>query len=169
MKFHILSASFLVAASTLLPISTIAAPFNNSSRDFRVAQQQTEGRPQFAGRWGMRGRKGQLMEQLNLSTEQQENIQKIREDYKQQMQSNRQKIRELKQEMRQLMVNASKDDIRKQHQKIQEHHQKLSDIRLEMKLAIRDELTLEQREKMAELKQQRWERRRGKREQGFAR
>ncbi len=159
MKFHILSASLVIAASTLLPMSSTAAPFN-ASEGFRVAQEQSEP--------GMRkrGRKGQQwMQELNLSSEQQQSIQAIKEKYKGQMQGDREKMRQLKTEMQQFMVNGSKDDIRTTHQQIQEYRQKKANARLEMMLEVRDVLTPEQREKMAELKEQRWQGRRGKRGQ----
>lgn len=160
MKFPILSASLLIAASTLLPMSSVAAPFN-SSEGFTVAQEQPS---EFGGRRGMRGRKGRLMQQLNLSTEQQENIKKIREEYKGKMQDDRQNMRQLKEEMSQLMANGTESQIRSKHGEIQSLKQKLSDTRLEMKLEIRSELTPEQRAQMAQFKQQyRQGRRRGSR------
>lgn len=110
------------------------------------------------GKWGMSGI-DKLTEQLDLSPEQSEQIEAIREQSQtdsqalvEQLQTNRQQMQSF------LTSDADPEQLRANHQDGQNLRQQLSDIRLETMLEIREVLTPEQRTQMAELMAQRRER-----------
>lgn len=95
------------------------------------------------------------MDKLNLSAEQRQQIQSIRDRNKDQFQQRQQALRQQMQELRDLMAgNGSTDQIRQKHQQIQSARQELDNLRFENMLAIRDVLTVDQRRQMAEMMQQ---------------
>ncbi|NER39222.1 MAG: Spy/CpxP family protein refolding chaperone [Oscillatoria sp. SIO1A7] len=117
-----------------------------------VAQRQ-------GGREG-RGRRGggelRGIERLNLSSEQREEIEAIRNQYQEETQDLRQEMRDAKQQLQQLMSsNASDGELRSQHNRVIDLHQEMAQTRFEQMLEIRSVLTPEQREQWAEQMQQR--------------
>jgi Spy/CpxP family protein refolding chaperone len=101
-------------------------------------------------------RMGRMFEQLNLSAEQQQQIESIHEQRKASSEGLREQMRAAKEEMRSLQAsNASAEQMRQQHQKIQQLHQQMSDQRFETMLQVREVLTPEQQAKLAELKPER--------------
>ncbi|MEB3281794.1 MAG: Spy/CpxP family protein refolding chaperone [Lyngbya sp.] len=101
-------------------------------------------------------RMGRMFEQLNLSAEQQQQIDSIKEQRKASSEGLREQMRAAMEEMRSLQAsNASADQLRQQHQKIQQLHQQMGNERFEIMLEIREVLTPEQRAQLAELKPER--------------
>ncbi len=101
-------------------------------------------------------RMDRMFDQLNLSTEQQQEINSIREQRKASSEGLRQQLRTAMEEMRSLQAsNASESELRQHHQKIQQLHQQMGNQRFETALEIREILTPEQREKLAQLKPER--------------
>jgi Spy/CpxP family protein refolding chaperone len=96
-------------------------------------------------------RKGWLQE-LNLTSQQLAQIEQIRNQSKQQNSSARQALRQAQQELVTLLGgNASKEQLRSKYNQIRGLRQQLADAEFENTLAIRDVLTLEQRQKFIEL------------------
>lgn len=100
-------------------------------------------------------RKG-FLEQLNLSSQQQQQISTIRQKYRSDMEQVRTRLRTAQQELQQLMVgNATKDNIRAKHQQVGELNQELDTLHFESMLEIRDVLTTAQRQELDRMMQQR--------------
>lgn len=109
------------------------------------------------GQWA--GKQGWL-EQLNLTAEQQQEIQAIRDRYQAQMQASRDQMRQNMERMSQMMAgNTSDNDLRNQHNQILQARQQMGQMHFEQMLAIRNVLTPEQRQQFAQLMQQRRENR----------
>lgn len=158
-------------AISLSSTAAYAAPHNRNSET--LAQRQTNGNsnPEFISQRGpgMGQRDGgqRWLQQLNLSTEQQQQIQAIRDRYQPQMDANKEQMRQTMDEMRQLMTgNASDRDLRNKHNELVQLRQQISEIHFEQMLAIRNVLTPEQRQQFAQQMQERrenWQNNRGNR------
>lgn len=109
-------------------------------------------------------RMSRMFEQLNLSAEQQQQIESIHQEAKTSSEGLRQQLRAATEQMRSLQANnASADELRQQHQKIQQYHQQMANQRFEAMLEVNQVLTPEQRTKLAELKPKRDGQRLGRR------
>ena len=146
-----------VGALIALPLSTYAIQFdgevNNSiqeSGDMNFAQRRKHGRK------GNRGSNiDRLMQNIDLSDEQSQQIEAIEEESKAATDEIKQQVRSQHEEMRALMASdASVEEIRSQYQEAQALRQQMSDNRFETMLEIREVLTLEQRSQIAELMEQ---------------
>ncbi|NEO33536.1 MAG: Spy/CpxP family protein refolding chaperone [Symploca sp. SIO3C6] len=128
---------------------------------FALAQTQpaipeiTAQRPPDFGERGKFSREPRWLQELDLSAEQSERIQAIREQSRQEMESRYQQMQEAREQMQSLMTgNASREQLRQQHQRLQNLRQELGNQRFETMLDIREILTPQQRVQMAELAQQ---------------
>ena len=101
-----------------------------------------------------KGRRFQkLVEELDLTSEQQEAIRAIREEARSEKQALRQQMRQERETMRTLLASdTSRDELRSQHQKMLALRQDMATKRFETMLDVRDQLTPEQRAKFAELR-----------------
>ena len=100
--------------------------------------------------------KFKFMEELNLTANQKQRLEAIRNQNKDKMKERMQALRQAKQEFQTLMAGtASTDQIRQKHRQVEALHQELGEMRFESMLASREILTPEQRRKFAELMQQR--------------
>jgi Spy/CpxP family protein refolding chaperone len=120
-------------------------------------------KPQFpqtmVQNFGEQGREAQgplkLMARLNLSSAQQQELQTIYSQYKDQISQRKQAVRQANRELRDLMVStASNDEIRAKYQEVQALRQQLEAARFESLLAMRDVLTPAQRSRFAQLMEQ---------------
>lgn len=92
------------------------------------------------------------MERLNLSPEQRQQLQSIRQKYEGQWQKLETDLRSQQGELRQLMAgSADKETIRKKHNQVTQIRQKLGDLRFEMMLDSREILTPQQRQEFAQM------------------
>ncbi|HAA30782.1 MAG TPA: Spy protein [Cyanobacteria bacterium UBA8553] len=99
---------------------------------------------------------GRWMDQLNLSEEQQQKLQAIRYQYKDQIAQRKQAVGEMSQELRDLMAsNASTEEIRAKYQQVQQLRQQLEDVSFESMLATREVMRLDQRQQYAQLMEKR--------------
>ncbi|GAB4282910.1 MAG: hypothetical protein Fur0025_12430 [Oscillatoriaceae cyanobacterium] len=148
-----------------------AAPAHRPEREQTVAQRQQ--RPNQGGGQGNRGNgsgmgRGQgggmgggmggdrLLQQLNLSQEQMQQIENIRTQYQSQFQAQMEQMRTERERMQNLLASdASEGDLRNQHNKMTQLHQKMGEMRFNQMMEIRRVLTSEQRRQMAQLMQQR--------------
>jgi periplasmic protein CpxP/Spy len=113
-----------------------------------LAQNQQPNRPA--------GKEGRLFEQLNLSADQKQKMQAVRDRYKDQISQRMQAMRQARQELETMMSGtANTSQIREKHRQIMGLRQQLEEVRFENMLAMREVLTSEQRSKLAQLMQQR--------------
>jgi protein CpxP len=126
--------------------------FSETSLNYPLlAQNQTQNR-----KFSSRGGPDRLMEQLNLSAEQKEEMQVIRQKYQDKTKPLQEQLRAKMEELRQMMdSNASKDSLRAKHEQIVNLRNQLVNIRFEEMLENRDILTQAQRQQFAQLMQQR--------------
>lgn len=97
-----------------------------------------------------------LLQQLNLSQEQMQQIQNIRNQYQSQFQAQMEQMQQTRQQMQNLLASdASEGDLRNQHNKMTQLHQKMAEMHFNQMMEIRRVLTSEQRRQMAQLMQQR--------------
>ncbi len=98
------------------------------------------------------------LQQLNLSQDQMQQIQAIRDRYKGQMEQRGQALRQAQQELGNLMAGtASSNDIRDKHRQVEQLRQQLAQMRFESMLEIRDVLSPDQRRQLSQMMQQRRE------------
>lgn len=96
------------------------------------------------------GKKNQLMEKLNLTTQQQQQIESIRTKYQPEMDNIQEQMRVERQKMNEMMKNNdSQNNLRSQHQKISTLQQKMNNLRFESMLETRELLTPEQRQQFS--------------------
>ncbi|MDJ0588390.1 MAG: Spy/CpxP family protein refolding chaperone [Pleurocapsa sp. MO_226.B13] len=148
----------IVVASALsfLPLSAYAADF---PQEVNNIQEQNNMRHMAQAQHGRRWDRGQKMErllqQLDLTPEQSQQIEAIQADSETTAQELRQRIQTQHQEMRSLMTSdATTEELRAQYQQAQDLRQQLGDNRFETMLQIREVLTPEQRAEIAELMEQ---------------
>ncbi len=147
----------IVVASALsfLPVSAYAAGFPQEVN----IQEQNNMRQMAQVRHGRNWHRGQKMErllqQLDLTPEQSQQIEAIQADSETTAQELRQQIQTQHQQMRSLMTSdATTDELRAQYQQAQDLHQQMGNNRFETMLQIREVLTPEQRAEIAELMEQ---------------
>ena len=88
------------------------------------------------------------VEELDLSAEQQKQLQEIRESYREKMKPKRSEIHEARKKLNDaLKTDASEDSLRKQFGELQKMRQDIGSLHFEKILDIREILTPEQRKK----------------------
>ncbi|MDJ0704258.1 MAG: Spy/CpxP family protein refolding chaperone [Leptolyngbyaceae cyanobacterium MO_188.B28] len=148
----------ITAAAILVPMGSAFALTETQFNSPNLIAQRAAGN----GGRSQGFQEGRWLEQIDLSAEQTERIQAIREETKQTMEPLREQLRQERDMLQSQMAGdrATDEQLRAQHQKIQDLHQQLGVERFETMLAIRQVLTSEQRAEMAELMEQRREQRR---------
>ena len=151
--FSAVATSFL-----LLPLGVNAAQ-NNLTNDIQETHSDTIQLSQNLmtqnKRMGRGNRMEKLLQQIDLNSEQTQQIEAIQEQFRsenealwQEMQDNRQQMETL------LSSDTSNEELRQQYQQLQSLRQQLSDNRFENMLQIRDVLTPEQRSELAQIMEQ---------------
>lgn len=105
-----------------------------------------------------RGNKeGRLFEQLNLTAEQKQRMQAVRDRYKDQLSQRRQAVQQARQELANMMSGstATATQMRDKHRQIMALRQQLEEVQFESMMAMREVLTAEQRSRLSQLMQQR--------------
>ncbi len=130
--------------------SAIALPISSASC-MTLAQADTQ-----SPRRSRLQRKENWLQELNLNKEQIQKIQAIRRQYQDRLTQQRQSVKQAQQALKDLMASgdAPSEQIRQKFNQVQTMQQTLADTRMESMLAIRNVLTVEQRQKMTELMQQ---------------
>ena len=109
-----------------------------------------------------RERRQKFIEKLNLTSEQQTQVQNIRSQYRPQIQNLRENIRSERQKLADMIkTNDSYDNLRSQHERIIDLDQQIHSLRFESMLEMREVLTQEQIAQWADLMQERRANRRG--------
>ena len=99
---------------------------------------------------------GKVLQQLNLSNEQLQQIKTIRERNSSEIRSGRQRLRQLQQEIQNLMSGtAPSEQVRAKFNELQSLRQQVSKLQFEQMLAMREILTPQQRTQLAEIVKQR--------------
>ncbi len=142
-----LSGTAAIAAPESLPYDRfdqmIAQGFGSGGRG------QGHGQGRGGERW---------ISELNLTADQQQQIEQIRQSSQGEFERLREQTRQAHEQMRQLMSsNASDSQLRNQHRQLQELNQQMSNLRFEQMLKIRAVLTEAQRRQLGENMQQRWD------------
>jgi periplasmic protein CpxP/Spy len=150
--------SAITAALLILPLGTYAATLNqdNNAQESMITMRKIAQNHDKQFKRGDRGdRMGKLLEQLDLTPEQSQNIEAIKEQSKTATESLRSQMETQYQEMRSLLASdASTEELRQQYQQLEAFHQQLGNNRFETMLRIREVLTSEQRAKIAKLMEQ---------------
>jgi len=142
-------------ALVAIPLSTYATQSHQE-----VNNQELNNMRRFAQRIKHGKRDGghrmdKVLQQLDLTPEQSEQIEAIKEQSKTRMEDLKQQMRSQREQMKSLLANdADAEEIRTQHQEAQDLHQQAANNRFETMLEIREVLTSEQRAKIAELMEQ---------------
>ncbi|MFS8119374.1 MAG: Spy/CpxP family protein refolding chaperone [Microcoleus sp.] len=140
-------------AVLMLTLGTTAAATAGPSpaQPETIAQNQRPNRPA--------GKKGGLFEQLNLSAEQKQKMQAVRDRYKEQVSQRMQAIRQARQELETMMSSATANasQMRDKNRQIMGLRQQLEEVQFESTLSMREVLTPEQRSQLSQLMQQRRE------------
>ena len=130
--------------------STVAFADPNSLLPQAIAQNTEEQRRP--------NRKAQLIQELNLTPEQTQQIQAIQNQYQDQISQRRQAVRQARQELLALLAGtASESQVRQKYRQVETLKQQVSDLRFDSTLAMREVLTPEQRRQFAERMQNRRE------------
>jgi Spy/CpxP family protein refolding chaperone len=96
------------------------------------------------------GKGDKLMERLNLTSQQQQQMQSIRTKYQPEMDNIQEQMRVEREKMSMMMRNnESQNNLRSQHQKISALQQKMNNLRFESMLETREVLTPEQRQQFS--------------------
>lgn len=109
--------------------------------------------------------KARLMQELNLTSEQTQQIQAIRNQYQDRISQRWQAARQAQRELVDLMAGtASEAQVREKHRQVETLKQQVSQIRFDSTLAMREVLTPEQRRQFAERMENRRENFKNRRE-----
>ena len=153
--------AILATAFTILPLGVNAAQNNLQNNDTQILpmssnQLARDGSSHGKGRGNREGRFENVLKELDLTTEQSEQINNIREQSRtenealhQEMQANREQMKSL------FSSDVSVEQLRQQHQQSQALRQQLGNNRFEMMLQIREVLTPEQRSQIEAMRQKR--------------
>ena len=139
----------IIAAITILPLGANAAMAQNIGENTTMEWSQQN---KHADRCGMRGGIDRLVQQLDLTSEQSEQIEAIKEQSETENQALFEQLQTNRQEMQSLLTSdAAREQLQANHQEGQNLRQELGDNRFETMLEIREVLTSEQRAQMMEL------------------
>ena len=128
--------------------ATAATAVPNPVEPQTVAQNQRPNRPG--------GKQGGMFDQLNLSADQKQKMQAVRDRYKDQVSQRMQAVRQARQELETMMAGtANASQMREKHRQIIGLRQQLEEVQFESTLAMREVLTPEQRSQLAQMMQQR--------------
>lgn len=120
---------------------------------------QAEGQP-GRGRWGDR-QPGDGLSNLNLTPEQTQQMQAVRQQYQGQMEQTRNQLQTARNQMKELMSSgASESQIQAKFREVQELQNRMANLRFESMMAVRSILTPEQRQQLTTQMQQRRQQRR---------
>ncbi|MBW4619077.1 MAG: Spy/CpxP family protein refolding chaperone [Cyanosarcina radialis HA8281-LM2] len=103
-----------------------------------------------------RGDRNRLVQELNLSQDQVNRLEAIRQQYQSRISQQKQALSQAQQELRTLMAGTSSaSDIRNKYNQVKGLRQQLADTRFESMLAMREVLNPQQRQRFVELMQNR--------------
>jgi Spy/CpxP family protein refolding chaperone len=152
----------LVGLLTGLTLAGTALP---SRAEMNLNLNSLDTSEQLIAQWGWGGKEGgqgKLMESLDLSATQKQQLEAIRQKYQAQMKSVSEQLRTNQNELRTLMSgNGSDNDIRAKHTQVNNLRQQLGEMRFNSMMESRQVLTPAQRQKFSQLMQENRQSRRG--------
>ena len=142
----------LVTTLIILSCSSTIALAEPLTRDnFNYETLHLAQRPRSLRREGGFGQR-RLLEQLNLTSEQKEEIEQIRQKYQPQIAQTRSSLRSERDKLREMMTgNELAENIRSQHESILSLDRQLRNLHFETMLEMREVLTPEQRQEFASI------------------
>ena len=146
----------IIAATTILLGANTALAQDNMRENTMMEWSHQNKHGDKRGMKGMRGGIDRLVQQLDLTSEQSEQIEAIKEQSETENQALFEQLQTNRQQMQSLLAgNADPEQLRANHQAGQNLRQELDTNRFETLLEIREVLTPEQRTQMAQLMEQR--------------
>ena len=143
--------SILLVAGVMIPVLGSVAIAQLSPQRDRLGFNRQE----------LGDRSERLIEELDLTDTQVEQIRALRQENQGEMQRLHQNLRTEREALHDLMAGeATEAELRTQHDEIQTRHREIADQRFENMLAVREVLTPEQRAELGQLMEQRRESRR---------
>lgn len=137
--FNALLAAIVTASISLTPIMTSGAFAESGYRNGGASQGQ-----------------GRIMDKLNLTADQKQQMQTIHKDTQAKMKPLRQELRQAQQERKSLIdSNASTQQLQGNFDKIQDIKKRIAQVEFDRMTAMRNVLTPEQRAQMTKLMQER--------------
>ena len=134
--------SIVTAIVIILSGASVVAQVSNSHKHLS-AQTPTNSPPQ--------PRKSGWLQDLNLTPQQLEQIKQIRRQSQDQIKPKQEALRQVQEELHNLLAGkASQQEVRTKYNQLKTLKQQLADAQFENTLAIREILSLEQRQKFAE-------------------
>lgn len=147
--------SIIIALSTLFLGGSVvlAEPLLNNNKESSLdteqllAQRRTDPKA--------KGGQGRILQQLNLTQQQQQQLQAIKQKYQAKMESLGENIKTARQDLQRMMAGtASTKEIRSKHQQLVSLYEQMGNLRFESMLEMREILTPDQRRKFAQLMEQ---------------
>ncbi|AFZ34122.1 protein of unknown function Spy-related protein [Stanieria cyanosphaera PCC 7437] len=160
MKWRTLST--VAALSLILPVSAYAAQFHpQQTKSTSIVSQSIAQTPPDDNFRSEKKGPMRLFEQLNLTPEQSEQIETIKQNSQADHETLREELRQAKDQMRSLLASSdtSVEQLRQQQQQVQNLEQQLKNQKFETMLQMREVLTPEQLTQMADLIEQHHQRR----------
>ncbi len=144
----------LAAGTLLLPLGiqqVRANSYNNNSSEI-TSMELAQNQPERGRKRGRRGGMKRLLSKLNLTPEQTQQIEAIQTKYQGDREPLHQELRTEMQTMKSLFSSdATTQELQGQQQTVRNLRDQLGDLRFNQMLEVREVLTPEQRDRMAEL------------------
>lgn len=141
-----------ILTALMLSLGGAASFLHSNSLLPQAIAQNTEAQPR--PEWG----KTRLIQELNLTSAQTQQLQTIQNQYQAQIAPRQQAVRQARQELFELMAGtASQSQIQAKHRQVETLQQQAAEVRLNRLLAMREVLTPQQRRQFAERMQNRWQ------------
>jgi Spy/CpxP family protein refolding chaperone len=151
MSISLIRIYLATALITLSCSSTIAVTEPLTSSNFSNETPYLDRRPNISREVRESGER-RLLEQLNLTSEQQEVITQIQQKYAEQITQSKNTLRAERDKLQEMMTgNESTANIRSQHEKVVNLDRQLHNLRFESMLEMREVLTPEQRQQFASI------------------
>jgi Spy/CpxP family protein refolding chaperone len=142
MKFY--QISLIVIACSLITTVALAEPICNPNQPLTQRN-----------RFNSAEESGRLLNNLDLTDEQKEQLAEIRQKYLAEMSEQQENLINEQKNLTQMMVgNQSEENLRKKHEEVLKIRQNLSNLRFESMLEMRQVLTEEQRNDLVEMIQE---------------
>ncbi|MGF1494212.1 MAG: Spy/CpxP family protein refolding chaperone [Microcoleaceae cyanobacterium] len=123
--------------------SAFAKPDSEFAKPLIIAQQQTQGTEGF-------------LDEINATPQQKQKILRIKNQYEGQLRASKEQLARLQRELTGLINGGAADgEIRSKHDQIVQIRQEFNQMQLEMLLKMREVLTPEQQDRLAEIMNQR--------------
>ncbi len=145
--------SLILASATTAAIIASTSPAIAQSLETKIIQPVDSNQLILANRFeeSLKQNRGELMEKLNLSNNQKQQIMAIRQRYSPQMNSLSSSMRSARETMKNLtQSNASRSQLESQYRTVSNLREEMADLKFQQMMDIRDVLTVSQRQEMVD-------------------